>query len=93
MSPKRLEVSLPDELAALISDELLDHFSIAGEPDECAERLGAYLARLPRATGVRLKLPPPLGPSAVEDYRQQIQAIGEVIADVQGVRPQGEGAY
>lgn len=70
---------LPDDLAALIDDDVLDHFSIAGEPPECAARLKAYVAQLPRATGVRLKLPPPIGPSAVEDYRLMIQAIGEVI--------------
>jgi 5,10-methylenetetrahydromethanopterin reductase len=78
--PMWQSAALPDDLAGRISDEVLDRFSIAGEPAECAERLRIYLAQLPRATGVRLKLPPPLGASAVDDYRRMIEAIGGVIA-------------
>jgi alkanesulfonate monooxygenase SsuD/methylene tetrahydromethanopterin reductase-like flavin-dependent oxidoreductase (luciferase family) len=73
------KAELPDELGRMIPDHVLDQFSIAGDPDECAARLRAHLAALPEATGVRLKLPPPVGPNAVDDYRRLIRAIGDVI--------------
>jgi alkanesulfonate monooxygenase SsuD/methylene tetrahydromethanopterin reductase-like flavin-dependent oxidoreductase (luciferase family) len=38
---------LPPELGALITDDLLDDFTVWGEPAECARRLAALAAMLP----------------------------------------------
>ena len=71
---------LPDELAALISDDVLDQFAVAGEPDECVERLRRLADSLPEVTGFRIKLLPPEPGRAAEDYRAGILALGEMMA-------------
>lgn len=52
---------LPAELEAMIDDATLDRFTVAGTPDECADRLRVMLRDLPEATGFRVKLPRPEG--------------------------------
>jgi alkanesulfonate monooxygenase SsuD/methylene tetrahydromethanopterin reductase-like flavin-dependent oxidoreductase (luciferase family) len=71
--------ALPDDLAALISDDVLDQFAVAGEPEECAKRLCALAAEVPGITGMRFKLPPPTGPSAFESYREIFELLGDVL--------------
>jgi len=71
---------LPDALADMIDDATLDRFTVAGEPDECAERLRAIARDIPEATGVRVKLPRPVRAATYEDYERDIRGIGEVVA-------------
>jgi alkanesulfonate monooxygenase SsuD/methylene tetrahydromethanopterin reductase-like flavin-dependent oxidoreductase (luciferase family) len=73
------EPALPAHLAARISDDLLDQFAIAGGPRECAARIRALAASLPEVTGLRIKLPQPLGPEAYDRYAETIGLMGEVI--------------
>jgi 5,10-methylenetetrahydromethanopterin reductase len=70
---------LPDELAAMISDDVLDQLTVAGEPDECVRQLRRLADNLPEVTGFRIKLPPPQPVRAAEDYKEAILAMGEVI--------------
>ena len=84
------EAALPDELAPLISDDLLDQFAVAGGPADCAERLQALSARLPEITGLRIKLPPPIGADAYERYEETILLMGEVIAALRAATPASE---
>ena len=71
---------LPEELAAMIDDATLDRFTVAGDPDECAERLRAIVRELPEATGVRVKLPRPVKAATYAEYEDAIRGMGEVIA-------------
>lgn len=50
---------LPSGIAEAIDDDLLDQFSLAGEPEECAERLLRLKADIPEITGVRFYAVPP----------------------------------
>ena len=52
---------LPDHLAELITDDVLDQFAIAGTPGECAHRLRQLQRELPEMTGVRFYALPPAG--------------------------------
>lgn len=52
---------LPDHLADLITDDVLDQFALAGTPEECADRLRELGRALPEITGVRLYSLPPAG--------------------------------
>lgn len=70
---------LPAELEAMIDDATLDRFTVAGDPDECAERLRAIVRDLPEATGVRVKLPRPVKAATYQDYEDAIRGIGDVI--------------
>jgi 5,10-methylenetetrahydromethanopterin reductase len=71
---------LPDELAAMIDDETLDRFTVAGDADECAERLRAIARNLPEATGMRVKLPRPVKAATYQDYEDAIRGMGDVIS-------------
>jgi alkanesulfonate monooxygenase SsuD/methylene tetrahydromethanopterin reductase-like flavin-dependent oxidoreductase (luciferase family) len=71
---------LPEELAVLIDDETLDRLTVAGEPDECADRLRRMARELPEATGFRVKLPRPVKAATYQDYEDAIRGIGEVVA-------------
>ena len=71
---------LPEELADMIDDATLDRFTVAGEPEECAERLRAMARDIPEATGVRVKLPRPVRAATYADYERDIRGIGEVVA-------------
>ena len=71
---------LPDDLAALITDDLLDQFTVWGTPDECARRLRALAAEAPGVTGFRVKLPIPVKTRQLTEYRADVEALAEVIA-------------
>lgn len=73
---------LPDELAELITDDVLDQFVVAGEPGECAERMAAIVNERPEATGVRIQAHPPRGGSSYDGYAETVRGMGEVIAYV-----------
>jgi hypothetical protein len=71
---------LPPELGALITDDLLDDFTVWGEPAECAKRLAALASEAPGATGFRFKLPLPVRTRALAEYLADVDALGEVLA-------------
>lgn len=71
---------LPQDLGALITDDVLDQFTVWGEPLECARRLAVLAAEAPVATGFRVKLPLPLRSRTLADYTGDVEALGEVIA-------------
>lgn len=71
---------LPAELGALIGDEILDDFTVWGEPDQCARRLATLAAQAPGATGVRVKLPLPLRTRTLAEYLADVDTLAEVIA-------------
>jgi 5,10-methylenetetrahydromethanopterin reductase len=71
---------LPPDLAALMTDDLLDAFTVWGSPAECAQRLAAMTATLPGVTGIRVKLPLPVGSKILSSYVEDVDALGEVIA-------------
>jgi 5,10-methylenetetrahydromethanopterin reductase len=73
---------LPDELAALITDDVLDQFVVAGEPRECAARMAAIIAERPDATGIRIQAHPPRGGSSFDGYAETVRGMGEVIQHV-----------
>jgi 5,10-methylenetetrahydromethanopterin reductase len=73
---------LPDEVAALISDEVLDQFVVAGEPDECAARMVQIVRERPEATGIRIQAHPARGGSSYDGYAETVHGMGEVIARV-----------
>ena len=71
---------LPAELEAMIDDETLDRFTIAGEPAECARRMRELAEELPEVTGFRIKLPRPVRAATYADYEESIRGMGQVIA-------------
>ena len=73
---------LPSELAALITDDVLDQFTVAGEPAECAERLARIAAERPEATGIRIQAHPAFGMPSYEGYAETVRGMGEAIARV-----------
>jgi 5,10-methylenetetrahydromethanopterin reductase len=71
---------LPDELAALMSDEVLDQFAVAGEPLECAERMVQIVRERPEATGIRIQAHPPAGSaSSYEGYAETVRGMALAI--------------
>lgn len=76
---------LPPELGALITDDLLDDFTVWGEPAECARRLAALAADAPGATGFRLKLPLPVRTKTLAEYVADVDALAEVIGAYRSV--------
>lgn len=80
---------LPPHLAALISDDLLDAFTVWGHPDECARRLREMAAAVPEATGFRVKFPIPVRSSSLELYERHVDALGEVLAAYRGAERRG----
>jgi 5,10-methylenetetrahydromethanopterin reductase len=76
------EPELPDELAALIADDVLDQFVVAGEPAECAVRMAAIVAERPEATGIRIQAHPPRGRSSYDGYAETVRGMAEVIERV-----------
>ncbi len=75
---------LPAELGALISDDVLDQFTVWGEPAECARRLRSLAAEAPGATGFRLKLRMPIRSRSLPEYVADVDALGGVIAGYRG---------
>ena len=74
------EPDLPDELAAMISDTVLDQFVVAGAPDECAERLAQILAERPEATGIRVQAHPPYqSRSSFDGYAETVRGMAPAI--------------
>jgi 5,10-methylenetetrahydromethanopterin reductase len=71
---------LPADLGALITDDVLDQFTVWGDPRECARRLALLATDAPGATGFRVKLPLPLRSRTLSDYTGDVEALGEVIA-------------
>jgi 5,10-methylenetetrahydromethanopterin reductase len=71
---------LPDELAARIDDELIDQFAVAGEPDECADRLVELIRDRPESTGVRIQAYPPAGMGSFDGYYETALGVGAAIA-------------
>jgi 5,10-methylenetetrahydromethanopterin reductase len=71
---------LPADLGALITDDVLEQFTVWGTPQECAARLRRLEAEAPGATGFRVKLPLPLGSRTLADYTDDVEALGEVMA-------------
>ena len=71
---------LPPELGALITDDVLERFTVWGEPEECARRLAALAREAPGATGFRFKLPLPVRTRTLAEYVADVGALGEVIA-------------
>lgn len=72
--------ALPAHLGALLDDEVLDRFTVWGEPAECARRLVELEREAPGATGFRLKLPLPLKTRTLADYLADAEALGATIA-------------
>lgn len=70
---------LPPDLAALIGDDLVDQFALAGEPAECAERMSRLVRERPEATAVRIQAYPPEGTSRFEGYRETVLGLRETI--------------
>ncbi|HYK97251.1 MAG TPA: LLM class flavin-dependent oxidoreductase [Candidatus Acidoferrales bacterium] len=71
---------LPAELGALIGDDVLDQFTVWGEPEECAARLRRLATEAPGATGFRLKLPIPLKTKTLAEYLDDVEMLGAVLA-------------
>lgn len=79
---------LPDAIAQAIGDDLLDQFSLAGEPEECAERLLRLQRDLPDVTGVRFYAVPPLaaGKSLYQGYADMMDDAARMISIVNSER-------
>lgn len=83
------QAHFPDELADLITDDVLDQFALAGTPEECAERLSALRRDLPEVTGVRLYAVPPAGKPLFDGYVDMIKGFGRVAALVNATTREG----
>jgi len=70
---------LPAELAGLISDDVLDRFSLAGTPEECAQRLRDLHRELPEMTGARLYTIAPAGKRRSAAYAEMIEPLSRMI--------------
>jgi 5,10-methylenetetrahydromethanopterin reductase len=70
------------EVEALITDQILDQFTVAGTPEECVGPLVALAHDLPGLTGFRFKLPPITGDGSFERFRELIASAGEVVSAV-----------
>jgi len=70
---------LAAELAALITDDVLDQFAVAGTPEECAQRIRGLHAALPDVTGVRLYALPPPSDSWFDGYVEMSRAMKRMI--------------
>ena len=75
---------LPDHLGRLITDDLLDRFTVWGAPEECARRLHEMRAAVPAATGFRVKFPIPIRSETFGTYAEEVDALGEVLAAYRG---------
>ncbi|HWD25047.1 MAG TPA: LLM class flavin-dependent oxidoreductase [Acidimicrobiales bacterium] len=80
------DAPFPDELAELISEDVLSIFSIAGTPDECREELIDLVRALPGATGVRVKLPSLTGEDAPDLYASMIREVGAIAPGIRSAR-------
>jgi 5,10-methylenetetrahydromethanopterin reductase len=71
---------LPDGLADLITDDVLDQFAVAGTAEECAERLRQLQRDLPEMTGVRFYALPPAGRPGSKGYAEMTKDLANVIS-------------
>jgi 5,10-methylenetetrahydromethanopterin reductase len=71
---------LPEDLGALITDDVLDQFTVWGTPEECARRLRTVAAEAPGATGFRTKMALPVRRRSLAEYLQDVASLGEVIS-------------
>jgi 5,10-methylenetetrahydromethanopterin reductase len=73
----------PDDIKEAIPDDILDRFTVAGTPEECAERLRALHRALPDVTGFRLYLVPAgrntTVPYPFQSYLELLEACGDVL--------------
>ncbi|HEY8823645.1 MAG TPA: LLM class flavin-dependent oxidoreductase [Candidatus Limnocylindria bacterium] len=63
----RKQLELPQEIADAITDDILDDFALAGDPEECAGRILELQMKLPEITGIRIYAVPPV-PGGVPGY-------------------------
>jgi 5,10-methylenetetrahydromethanopterin reductase len=73
------QAHFPDELAELITDDILDEFALAGTAEECAARLRDIQEALPEVTGLRIYAVPPAGQSLYQGYVEMIGQFERVI--------------
>jgi 5,10-methylenetetrahydromethanopterin reductase len=73
--------TLPDELARLITPDILDQFAVAGTPQECAQRLREIKTYAP-FTGIRTYTVPPKGRPIYEGWLETIEGFGQVMAEL-----------
>jgi hypothetical protein len=78
---------LPEEVAAMITDDVLDQFTVAGEPAECAERLERIAAERPEATGIRIQAHPPYGMPSFAGYAETVRGMQPAIERVNRSQP------
>ncbi len=74
--------TLPDELARLITPEILDQFAVAGTPRECAQRLKEIKKYAAPITGIRTYTVPPKGRPRYEGWLETITGLGQVMAEL-----------
>ena len=63
---------------ALITDQILDQFTVAGTPDDCVAPLASLAHDFPEVTGFRFKLPPITGAGSFERFHEVITSAGRV---------------
>jgi 5,10-methylenetetrahydromethanopterin reductase len=73
------QAQFPQELAELITDDILDEFALAGTAEECAARLRHIQQTLPEVTGLRIYAVPPAGQSLYQGYVDMIGQFERVI--------------
>jgi 5,10-methylenetetrahydromethanopterin reductase len=73
--------TLPDELARLITPDILNQFAVAGTPRECAQQLREIRKYAP-FTGIRTYTVPPKGRPIYEGWIETINGFGQVIAEL-----------
>ncbi len=71
---------LPADLEALVTDDLLDAFTVWGDPAECTARLRSMAEEIPQMTGFCVKVPIPIGSKRLGEHLEDVEALGEVIA-------------
>lgn len=73
--------TLPDELAKLITPDVLDQFAVAGTPRECAQRLREIKKYAP-ITGIRTYTVPPKGRPRYEGWLETINGLGQIMGEL-----------
>ena len=76
-APERRTSGIPDEIADLITDDVLAAVGIAGEPDEAFTQLVEFVPKVPGLTGIRYKLPPLPGPESRAQFEEMIVHAGQ----------------
>jgi 5,10-methylenetetrahydromethanopterin reductase len=78
---------MPADVEALITDEILDQFTVAGTPDDCVAPLTSLARDLPEITGFRFKLPPITGAGSYDRFREVIVSAGRVAESLRAIIP------